>query len=56
MDPCVPTRSAQASARYVDGPYRWRLMEGAGHFLPEEQPDKFDAALRNWLTDPEPER
>jgi pimeloyl-ACP methyl ester carboxylesterase len=31
-------------------------MEGAGHFLPEEQPDKFDAALRNWLTDPEPER
>jgi pimeloyl-ACP methyl ester carboxylesterase len=40
----------------VDGPYRWRLLEGAGHFLPEEQPDKFDAALRNWLTDPEPER
>ncbi len=56
MDPCVPTRSAQASARYVDGPYRWRLLEGAGHFLPEEQPDRFDSALRNWLADPEPER
>src|SRR5262250_2562476 len=56
MDPCVPTRSAQASARYVDGPYRWRLIEGAGHFLPEEQPDKFDSALHNWLADPEPER
>ena len=56
MDPCVPTRSAQASARYVDGPYRWRLLEGAGHFLPEEQPDRFDSALHNWLADPEPER
>jgi pimeloyl-ACP methyl ester carboxylesterase len=56
MDPCVPTRSAQASARYVDGPYRWRLLEGAGHFLPEEQPGKFDSALHNWLADPEPER
>jgi pimeloyl-ACP methyl ester carboxylesterase len=56
MDPCVPTRSAQASARYVDGPYRWRLLEGGGHFLPEEQPEKFDSALHNWLTDPEPER
>ena len=56
MDPCVPTRSAQASARYVDGPYRWRLLEGAGHFLPEEQPDRFDSALQTWLADPEPER
>jgi pimeloyl-ACP methyl ester carboxylesterase len=56
MDPCVPTRGAQASARYVDGPYRWRLLEGAGHFLPEEQPDKFDSALHTWLADPEPER
>src|SRR5260370_24170770 len=55
MDPCVPTRSAQASARYVDGPYRLRLLEGAGHFLPEEQPHKFDSALHTWLADPEPE-
>jgi pimeloyl-ACP methyl ester carboxylesterase len=56
LDPCVPTRSAQGSARYVAAPYRWRLIDGAGHFLPEEQPDSFDAALRNWLADPEPER
>jgi len=56
MDPCVRTRSAQASARYVDGPYRWRIIDGAGHFLPEEQPGKFDSALHHWLADPEPER
>jgi pimeloyl-ACP methyl ester carboxylesterase len=56
LDPCLPPRSAQGSARYVDAPYRFRIIEGAGHFLPEEQPDRFDAALRNWLADPEPER
>jgi pimeloyl-ACP methyl ester carboxylesterase len=56
LDPCVPSRSAQASARYVAAPYRWRLLDGAGHFLPEEQPDRFDAALQTWLADPEPER
>jgi len=56
LDPCVLTRSAQGSARYVAAPYRWRLIDGAGHFLPEEQPDRFDSALRTWLADPEPER
>jgi pimeloyl-ACP methyl ester carboxylesterase len=56
MDTCVLPISARGSARYVDGPYRWRLIEGAGHFLPEEQPDRFDDALLGWLADPEPER
>jgi pimeloyl-ACP methyl ester carboxylesterase len=56
LDPCVLARSAQGSARYVAAPYRWRLIDGAGHFLPEEQPDRFDSALRTWLADPEPER
>jgi len=56
LDSCVPARSAQGSARYVAAPYRWRLIDGAGHFPPEEQADQFDAALRNWLADSEPER
>ena len=56
LDPCVLTRSAQGSARYVAAPYRWRLIDGAGHFLPEEQPDRFDSAVRTWLADSEPER
>jgi pimeloyl-ACP methyl ester carboxylesterase len=56
LDPCVPARSAQSAARYVSAPYRWRLLDGAGHFLPEEQPDRFDSSLRDWLADPEPER
>jgi pimeloyl-ACP methyl ester carboxylesterase len=56
LDTCVLPASARGAARYVDGPYRWRLIDGAGHFLPEEQPDRFDAALLNWLADAEPER
>jgi len=56
LDNCVLPATARGSARYVDGPYRWRLIDGAGHFPPEEQPGKFDVALRDWLADSEPER
>jgi pimeloyl-ACP methyl ester carboxylesterase len=56
LDTCVMPISAHSAARYVDGPYRWRLIDGAGHFLPEEQPEQFDKALLGWLSDPEPER
>ncbi len=54
LDPCVRPRNARDSARYVEGPYRWRVIDGAGHFPPEEQPERFDAVLRNWLADAEP--
>ena len=56
LDICVPPATARGSGRYVDAPYRWRLIDGAGHFLPEEQADRFTAELCHWLADPEPER
>ncbi len=56
LDSCVLPATAQGSSRYVDAPYRWRLMDGAGHFPQEEQPERFDQELRSWLADPEPER
>ncbi len=31
---------AELTARYVTAPYRLTVMEGAGHFLPEEHPDE----------------
>ncbi|GIH90865.1 alpha/beta fold hydrolase [Planobispora siamensis] len=49
-------RTAQGSGRYVAAPYRWRLIEGAGHFPHEERPETFDAELIGWLADPEPDR
>ncbi|MBA9001897.1 alpha/beta fold hydrolase [Thermomonospora cellulosilytica] len=47
--------TAQGSGRYVTAPYRWKLIDGAGHFPHEERPESFDAALLGWLTDPEPD-
>ncbi|MEW9527614.1 alpha/beta fold hydrolase [Microbispora sp. NPDC049125] len=56
LDPCVLPRTAHGSGRYVAAPYRWRLIEGAGHFPHEERPAQFDAELIAWLADPEPDR
>jgi pimeloyl-ACP methyl ester carboxylesterase len=56
MDPCVLPRTARGAGRYVDGPYRWRVLDGAGHFPHEERPEAFDTELFGWLADPEPER
>ncbi|MCW2904884.1 MAG: alpha/beta hydrolase fold protein [Streptosporangiaceae bacterium] len=56
MDTCTLPRSAQGSGRYVEAPYRWKLIEGAGHFPHQERPRAFDTELLGWLADPEPER
>lgn len=55
-DPCVPARSARGAGRYVEGPYRWKVIEGAGHYPHEERPAMFNAELLGWLADPEPDR
>jgi pimeloyl-ACP methyl ester carboxylesterase len=56
LDSCVLPRTARGSGKFVDAPYRWRLLDGAGHFPHEELPARFDSELRAWLADPEPER
>jgi pimeloyl-ACP methyl ester carboxylesterase len=56
LDSCVLPSAAQGSGRHVEAPYRWRLIDGAGHFPHEERPERFDEELRAWLADPEPER
>ncbi|MGH8891711.1 MAG: alpha/beta fold hydrolase, partial [Actinomycetes bacterium] len=55
LDQCVLPSSARGSGRYVEGPYRWHLMPGVGHFPPEESPSAFTTVLRDWLADPSPE-
>jgi pimeloyl-ACP methyl ester carboxylesterase len=52
----MPASLAQGSSRYVDAPYRWRLMDGVGHFPHEEDPDRFGDELVRWLADTEPDR
>jgi len=55
-DPCVPPAMARGAGRYVEAPYRWKVLDGLGHFPHEERPETFDAELIGWLTDPEPDR
>lgn len=49
LDPVVLRSAAEGSVQYVDGPHRWRLLDGAGHFPHEEQPDDFNKELVSWL-------
>ncbi|RBQ21518.1 alpha/beta hydrolase [Spongiactinospora rosea] len=53
LDTCVLPRTAHGSGRYVTGSYRWRLLEGVGHFPHEENPERFDAELIAWLDNEE---
>jgi pimeloyl-ACP methyl ester carboxylesterase len=55
-DPCVPTRLARGAGRHVEGPYRWKILDGVGHYPHEERPAIFNDELIGWLTDLEPDR
>jgi pimeloyl-ACP methyl ester carboxylesterase len=39
LDPCVPPQTARGAGRYVEAPYRWKIIDGAGHFPHEERPE-----------------
>ncbi|MGH8869525.1 MAG: alpha/beta fold hydrolase [Actinomycetes bacterium] len=56
LDGSLRPSSAQGSGRYVEAPYRSRLLDGVGHFPHEEAPGVFDTELLGWLADPEPGR
>jgi pimeloyl-ACP methyl ester carboxylesterase len=55
-DPCVLPQTARGAGRYVEGPYRWKVIDGAGHYPHEERPELFDEELVGWLADSEPDR
>ncbi|TDU05593.1 pimeloyl-ACP methyl ester carboxylesterase [Streptomyces sp. 846.5] len=55
-DPVLLARTAAGSGEYVEAPYRWRLLDGIGHYPQEEDPEGFSRELVNWLRDPEPDR
>jgi pimeloyl-ACP methyl ester carboxylesterase len=49
LDTCVLPRTAAGSGRYVGGPYTWKLVDDAGHFLQEESPKAVSAEILHWL-------
>lgn len=40
---------ARRSSSFVRGRYRWELVDGAGHYPPEEEPRTVTALLADWL-------
>jgi pimeloyl-ACP methyl ester carboxylesterase len=48
-DGCVLAGATGGSGDYVSGPYTFQVVDGAGHFLPEEAPERVSAAVVDWL-------
>ena len=38
-DPALGRAAAEGTASHVTGPYRFEVLEGAGHWIPETEPD-----------------
>jgi pimeloyl-ACP methyl ester carboxylesterase len=56
LDKALLDSTARGSGGYVNAPYRWRLLEGLGHFPQEEAPKLFTNEVLGWLRDEEPDR
>jgi pimeloyl-ACP methyl ester carboxylesterase len=48
----LPLRTALGSERYVHAPYTMRIVDGSGHFLPEEAPGQVTGFLLDFLEGP----
>lgn len=44
-DPALGREGAEATARFVEGPYRFEVLEGVGHWISEAAPDRLNALL-----------
>lgn len=44
-DPALGRQAAEETAEHVDGPYRFEVLDGIGHFIPEEAPDVLNRLL-----------
>ena len=42
-------KAAHDTARYVSGEYRFEILRGVSHWIPEEQPDKLTDLLLDWF-------
>ena len=48
-DLALGREGAEATAAYVEGPYRFEVLEGVSHWIPEEVPDTVDRLLLEHL-------
>lgn len=50
-DPALGREAAEATGRFVDGPYHFVVLEGIGHWVPEQAPDQVSALLLDHLAE-----
>lgn len=48
-DAALLDKAAYATERYVTGEYRFEVMKGVSHWIPEERPDELSALLLDWF-------
>jgi pimeloyl-ACP methyl ester carboxylesterase len=48
-DPALGREGAEWTAEYVEGPYRFEVLEGVSHWIPEEAPDRLNELLLQHL-------
>lgn len=48
-DVAIGREAAERTEEHVDGPYRFEVLEGVGHWVAEEAPDRFNQALLEHL-------
>ncbi len=48
-DPALGREGAEWTAEYVEGPYRFEVLEGVSHWIAEEAPDQLNALLLEHL-------
>src|SRR5271168_610673 len=49
QDIALLPKSAHNTARYVTGEYRFEILPGVSHWIPDEQPDKLADLLLDWF-------
>ena len=48
-DPALGREAAEATAQFVEGPYRFEVLEGVGHWVAEQAPDRLNSLLLDHL-------
>jgi pimeloyl-ACP methyl ester carboxylesterase len=48
-DPALGREAAEATARFVEGPYRFEVLDGVGHWIPELAPERLNDLLLDHL-------
>jgi pimeloyl-ACP methyl ester carboxylesterase len=48
-DRALGAAGAEATGRFVDGPYRFEVLRGVSHWVPEQAPDRLGSLLQEHL-------